>query len=78
MREKKRGRRDDFSLGVFYIPPELVWNQQQVAHARTSLAPPSDHTRGFQIHPFLYCPENRSITTFKAWYKYCAMTEQQA
>jgi len=25
----------------FYIPPELVWNQQQVAHARTSLAHPA-------------------------------------
>ena len=36
-RNGERGR-DDFSLGVFYIPPELVWNQQQVAHARTSLA----------------------------------------
>jgi len=27
-------------LVCFYIPPELVWNHQQVAHARTSLAHP--------------------------------------
>ena len=36
--EEMGGRgRDEFSLGVFYNLPELVWGQQLVAHARTSL-----------------------------------------
>ena len=37
--ENGERRRDELSLGVFYILPELVWNQQILAHARTSVDP---------------------------------------
>ena len=87
MRERNGGkRRDEFSLGVFYIPPELAWNQQQVAHARTSLTQPTprgsprpfaprliDHS----LAPFTLL-KSLSIATLKAWYKYRAMTKQRA
>ena len=64
-------------MGVFYIPPELAWNQQQVAHARTSLT----HSRGFPWFHGSFPPlffESLLIATLKAWYKYRAMTKQQA
>ena len=63
---------------MFYIPPELVWNQQQVAHARTSLAHPAWQPMALRFISLLYSlKKSLLIATLKAWYKYCAMKKQQ-
>jgi len=77
MRGKKRGERsDELSFGVFYIPPELVWNHQQVAHARTSLAHPRPvASHGLIVSRLLL--KSLLIATLEAWYKYRAIRKQR-
>ena len=76
--ERNGGRRsDEFSFGVFYIPPELVWNHQQVAHARTSLAHPHPVVpHGLIVSRSLL--KSLLIAILEAWYKYRAIRKQRA